>query len=97
MILLGYSAGIVLDAFNLLEQPRVLPNFLYWLARMTDEQRGLEPTVAFASQEEAQLLRSTPVSGMRRNGRRRTPTRIKRIGLCIRSRSQKPASSRPLS
>ncbi|EPS97053.1 hypothetical protein FOMPIDRAFT_1091788, partial [Fomitopsis schrenkii] len=58
-------AGVVVsERFSLLEQPRVLPNFLYRFARMTDEQRGLDPTVTFASEEEAQLLHSTPKSGI---------------------------------
>ncbi|EPS97532.1 hypothetical protein FOMPIDRAFT_1128353, partial [Fomitopsis schrenkii] len=58
-------AGVVVsDAFNLLEQPRVLVNFLYRFARMTDEQRGFDPTVTLASEEEAQLLHSIPESGI---------------------------------
>ena len=58
-------AGVVVsEAFNLLEQPRILHNFLYRFARMTDEQRGLDPTVAFASAEEVALLRSPPSAGI---------------------------------
>ena len=58
-------AGVVVsEAFNLLEQPRILLNFLYRFARMTDEQRGFDPTVAFASEEEIELLRSSPKPGI---------------------------------
>ena len=58
-------AGLVVsEAFNLLEESRILPNFLYRFARMTDEQRGLDPTVSLASTEEVGLLHSPSEAGL---------------------------------
>ena len=58
-------AGVVVsEPFNLLEQPKKLHDFLYRFANMTDEQRGFDPTVAFASKEEVELLRSPSKAGL---------------------------------
>ena len=58
-------AGVIVSQpFNLLAQPQILHNFLYRFAHMTNEQRGFDPTVAFASEEEVELLRSPSKAGL---------------------------------
>ncbi|TFY60527.1 hypothetical protein EVJ58_g5096, partial [Rhodofomes roseus] len=49
---------IVSEPFNLVNNPRPLHTFLYRFARMSDTDRGHDPSVVPATEAEAQLLRS---------------------------------------
>ncbi|KAH9841735.1 uncharacterized protein C8Q71DRAFT_738543 [Rhodofomes roseus] len=52
-------AGLVVsEPFNLVNNPRPLHTFLYRFARMSDTDRGHDPSVVPATEAEAQLLRS---------------------------------------
>ncbi|EPS96736.1 hypothetical protein FOMPIDRAFT_1101120, partial [Fomitopsis schrenkii] len=90
-------AGVVVsEPFNLLEQPRVLPNFLYRFARMTDEQRGLDPTVTFASEEEVRLLHSIPDSGIETGWQRMAYANTRQKGWPVRPEPSRCGTQRKL-
>ncbi|KAH9936639.1 uncharacterized protein B0H18DRAFT_950850 [Fomitopsis serialis] len=52
-------AGLVVsEPFNFVQQPRLFHNFFYRFACMTDMQRGFDPTVTRATEEDVELMRS---------------------------------------
>ncbi|KAH9936629.1 uncharacterized protein B0H18DRAFT_327917 [Fomitopsis serialis] len=52
-------AGLVVSKpFNFVQQPRLFHNFFYRFACMTDMQRGFDPTVTRATEEDVELMRS---------------------------------------
>ena len=72
------AGAVVSVRFDFIEEPQYLAEFLWRFEHMTDEQRGLDPTVSPANKREAALFRDAVqefLDGMKAGSRHGVPVR----------------------